>query len=661
MAAEMSRKQVKQFADDDLIQCGICHIDIEHPRSLLCLHTFCLRCLREWSKNNKKEVICPVCREPTPLPANGVDGLRSNFLVTKLKDRKALSRQLMDKDVKIVCTSCDVSDGNEAVARCLECDDFLCSKCSKTHKTLRSIRSHSVLSLVELRSGKVSLVKINKEEHCMEHTGQVLWFYCKTCDVPICRDCTVVEHPTGSHELVKLDIAMTGQREEIQGLVAKCQVVKQELDEAFQKVQQIQGDLEATYSKVRTSIDARRDEVMKALTMIVDKQTDELKKSAAGMKSAREKFVTAHQDELQLLNSRLNTALEMGIKLTTDGSDCDVAAAYKQLTDALKQLEKAGIPYVDLGDIVFVEGSSPTTFALQIGKIEETKVATTQRWSIRKRNKEMWNAPWKMVKKIGEGMMKDARGVAINQDGDVAVADHESKRVYVYGIDDGNMMMDIDTTKSLHSNPGLGSFPRGLTVYNGDYIVADDTLYPTIYDSRGNYVRQIPNETFEKDKCVDGICADGRGSILVERSSQLSIHNYDDSKLKSTLDVPFDPKYMAVSSDDDKIIISANNSPGARVIDSNGQIIHTPRPPTDVTSYWYPSGVCTIGEGDDEEIFIGNCDKTQGIYRFSLTTGKYLGCVTTDVSVPQGIAFTEDEKLVVADKTCIKVFAPADM
>ena len=129
-------KSAKQFSDDDLITCGICHIEMEHPRSLLCLHTYCLGCLREWSKNKKDEIICPLCREPTPLPSNGVDGLRSNFFVTKLKDRKAVSRQLMDKDVKIMCTSCDVSDGNEAVARCLECDDFLCDNCLKVCKAM---------------------------------------------------------------------------------------------------------------------------------------------------------------------------------------------------------------------------------------------------------------------------------------------------------------------------------------------------------------------------------------------------------------------------------------------------------------------------------------------------------------------------------------------
>ena len=124
-------KSAKQFSDDDLITCGICHIEIEHPRSLLCLHTYCLGCLREWSKNNKDEVICPLCRESTPLPPDGVDGLKNNLFVTKLKDRKAVSRQLMDMDVKIVCTSCDVSNGNEAVGRCLDCDDFLCHSCFK--------------------------------------------------------------------------------------------------------------------------------------------------------------------------------------------------------------------------------------------------------------------------------------------------------------------------------------------------------------------------------------------------------------------------------------------------------------------------------------------------------------------------------------------------
>ncbi|XP_072041841.1 E3 ubiquitin-protein ligase TRIM71-like [Amphiura filiformis] len=365
--------------DDDIIQCRICHIVMEDPRSLACLHTFCLECLRGWAQilNTEDGLICPLCHEVTPLASNGVDGLNSNSFVTKLKDMKAISL-LMDNDVKIMCTACDGGVDNEAVARCVECEDFLCSNCTKAHKIVRLTKNHSVLSLVELKTGKVSLIKKTKKEHCKEHTDQVLWFYCKTCDVPICRDCTVVEHPTGSHELVKLDTATTGQREEIQGLVAKCKDVRRDVDEAIQKINKKQENFESTCSMVTRAVDRERDEVEKNMLLMLQKQADDLKKSIAAMKTTRNKLAITHQDHLQWLKSRLNTALQMGIKVSTDGSSCDIAAAYKPLITTLKQLEKVQIPTFDLGDIEFINGRSPATFVNCIGRIEEKQMTSAQ-------------------------------------------------------------------------------------------------------------------------------------------------------------------------------------------------------------------------------------------------------------------------------------------
>ncbi len=530
----------------------------------------------------------------------------------------------------------------------------------QAHKILRVTKNHNLLSLIELRSGEVSLIKQIKEEHCKEHKGQVMWFYCKTCDVPICRDCSVVEHQAGSHELVKLDTATAAQREEIQKLIAKCKVVKKDVDDAFQKMNRMKEDLECTLNTVNSAIDDKRDSVIKTVSMLVNKEADDLKKRVAGMITAREKSSKVHEDELQLLNLRLNTALEMGNTVTTDGSNCDIASAYKPLTTTLKQLEKAAVPRVYMGAITFAEATSPVAFTPQIGTIKENTMKVVRRKAV------LWNKPWKMVKKFGgtgDGKLQNAWGVAINRDGNVAVADKGAAKVYVYDYNNGRLKLAIDTTKSLHSNPSsYKSYPWGLAVHEGNYVVTDQTYYPTVYDTNGDYMKQIQIDK-HKGKYTFGIAFNSNGRALVGNSNvnHIGVYRYADDKYEFSIDTPICAHFICVSSsDDNKIIISADDSSGSMVIDSKGQRIHSLHPPSDVVSSWWPTGVCTIGEGEDEQVVISNWGSPEGVYRFSLTTGKYLGCITKDVSNPQGVAFTGDDSLVVVDTNCVKVFAPVD-
>ena len=324
---------------------------------------------------------------------------------------------------------------------------------SQGHKSFRLTKNHSVYTLVDLRSGKVNLKTKAKEEHCNEHPGQVLWFYCKRCDVPICMNCTVVEHPSGSHDLVKIGDAITGQRDEIQKLAETCKTVEKEVAKAFKQVHPIREKLESARTAANAAIDELKDKVQRLLLASLAKQTDELKKIIAGMVSVKEKAASAHEDELQMLSSRLKTALEMASQVTSEGSDCDVASVYKHLTTTLQQLGQIRVTSIDLGNVRFLEDSSLNTSVGCIGKIEETKVThptissraapsndlenirvledssmNTSAGcigkieetkvihprvgvkSFRMRNKKQWNAKWKMVKRFGdtgEGKLKD--------------------------------------------------------------------------------------------------------------------------------------------------------------------------------------------------------------------------------------------------------------
>ena len=88
-------------APKDLTRCGICNEIINEPKALPCLHTFCLECIREWSKPSRESVTCPIvaCKKTTPMPSNGVDGLHGNVFVSSLIDRRSVVYEICNKQI----------------------------------------------------------------------------------------------------------------------------------------------------------------------------------------------------------------------------------------------------------------------------------------------------------------------------------------------------------------------------------------------------------------------------------------------------------------------------------------------------------------------------------------------------------------------------------
>ncbi|PAA71116.1 hypothetical protein BOX15_Mlig025203g1 [Macrostomum lignano] len=48
-----------------LLECGVCLDEIQEPRALDCLHSFCLRCLRGLPGADQARLSCPHCRRVT--------------------------------------------------------------------------------------------------------------------------------------------------------------------------------------------------------------------------------------------------------------------------------------------------------------------------------------------------------------------------------------------------------------------------------------------------------------------------------------------------------------------------------------------------------------------------------------------------------------------
>ncbi|KAG7262928.1 hypothetical protein CRUP_018931 [Coryphaenoides rupestris] len=89
--------------DKQFLICSICLDRYENPKVLPCLHTFCERCLQNYIPAHSLTLSCPVCRQTSILPEQGVAALQGNFFITNLMDM-----------MEFYCPSCET-------AMCEEC------------------------------------------------------------------------------------------------------------------------------------------------------------------------------------------------------------------------------------------------------------------------------------------------------------------------------------------------------------------------------------------------------------------------------------------------------------------------------------------------------------------------------------------------------------
>ena len=227
---------------EELLTCSLCLELFREPKTLTCLHSFCKECLNEMTKAADHEhdsLPCPLCRDETAIPKNGVEGLPTNFFIKNLLE----VAELKSKNDSLLCSNCE--DGLKATVRCTECDEFFCQKCIDAHNRLRAYQNHKVVELTKLMSSPTA-----KEFHpnvkCAEHS-LVCNFYCRTCTVLICRDCTVVDHPA-PHSVANLRDVAKQYRERSEDAMKKA-------EKHITNVRQLQRSCVERKEKLKSSVD----------------------------------------------------------------------------------------------------------------------------------------------------------------------------------------------------------------------------------------------------------------------------------------------------------------------------------------------------------------------------------------------------------------------
>ncbi|XP_068726336.1 E3 ubiquitin-protein ligase TRIM71-like [Montipora capricornis] len=192
-------------------ECPLCIETVKNPKTLPCLHSFCLGCLDRHAtfarRQLKATIKYPVCQTSFQIPETDTfENLPSSFHLNRsvdvLEDGSAQSQR---------CNSCD--ENNTATCYCFVCQDFLCASCFEAHQRLKASRGHRNVLMEKLQAQDVQEL-IHRPVMCSQqyHEDQPLEFYCEDCKVLICHKCTVVSHDRHS----KTDIQKAAQEQKMQ-------------------------------------------------------------------------------------------------------------------------------------------------------------------------------------------------------------------------------------------------------------------------------------------------------------------------------------------------------------------------------------------------------------------------------------------------------------
>jgi len=184
---EMASYSALKSRITEITTCSICLEHFKSPRSLPCLHSFCLKCLEGHCKNKLPGtgVPCPLCRETFQIPQSGLNSLRVNFFLEELEEIKDASNVAPGSE------SCEACSTESATFCCIDCSQKLCERCSLPHKKMRR-GPHDVRPL----GPEPNNAELNRQRrsYCDKHPRKRLKLYCLECKRNICMKCCVDSH-----------------------------------------------------------------------------------------------------------------------------------------------------------------------------------------------------------------------------------------------------------------------------------------------------------------------------------------------------------------------------------------------------------------------------------------------------------------------------------
>ncbi|XP_038062901.1 uncharacterized protein LOC119733393 [Patiria miniata] len=518
----------------------------------------------------------------------------------------------------------------------MDCCKNMCSKCTKFHMKFAQLSVHVISSLDDIRKGKASSyqIKSKHQQHskCPIHEGEVTRFFCKTCEVLICRDCTVIDHRMPEHSYIDRNLATSTYKQSLAELFSPLENSMTKLQESREKVSRMKEDLGVTVKKVMAEVQDRAAEIRAEVTAQENHMLEDIK----NIQTDREQKLDECEKTMGLAAERFQYSLDTAKEVTRTASDSDFLSLYPTISKDLILLAGQSMPKVDnrLAFLKFKQSQG-------VGGISLGEVVVEGKWELCREFGRQGSGP---------GEFNVAWDIAARQPDEIAVTDCLNKRVVICSID-GKQKSTIP----------MEGYPRGIAATRSDnrlVVVEEATSHVKVFNSDNTLAYKFPtvppSEVGKTAVDLRSVAVKNDFTIAVGDVARmvLTVHSPTDGELLHTIPVKIKPYFLAFDSND-RVIIRGLSSQTVNIADGNGTTKSTIKPTINGQPVEHCNGVCTDSSG----IYVAMCNggNTGHIHHYD-PQGGFLQCIAQGLHYPQGITFTSDGQLAVADWYSVKMY-----
>ncbi|XP_048806590.1 E3 ubiquitin-protein ligase TRIM71 [Lagopus muta] len=249
------------------------------------------------------------------------------------------------------CSSCD--EGNAASSRCLDCQEHLCDNCVRAHQRVRLTKDHFIERFAAgpaaASAGPTAPLALSppypaspynilsvfpeRASYCQHHDDEVLHFYCDTCSVPICRECTMGRHV--GHSFIYLQDALQDSRTLTIQLLADAQQGRQAIQLSIEQAQAVAEQVEMKAKVVQSEVKAVTTRHKKAL----EERECELLWKVEKIRQVKAKSLYLQVEKLRQNLNKLDNTISAVQQVLEEGRTIDILLARDRMLAQVQELK----------------------------------------------------------------------------------------------------------------------------------------------------------------------------------------------------------------------------------------------------------------------------------------------------------------------------------